>query len=610
MALAEHCQNLPEAPPAPGPRRRRLGGCRACRPATFGVFLCDECLERARQLRAGELAAARNLVGIFSGIFSAEPKITAGQDEEKERAPGVAAPGPKLNFPDRAPVRADTSVPARVTEGIVTKWRPHAERARVEVFADPVAGYGVGPAGRFAFVPGRSIAGLLRALPIEAERVYLTGPVPGATPDGRRAWAAPARMPKGWAPATEFVERQESPILRYRHEPAPGDRARFDQPGGRLVEIHRAAAWFGENDATPEDAGAARRELGQLLATKFPGGPGLLATPATTGVELWRSLIPYGHEWPVLSAELRELIHETMGQGRQQFFPPAAGELGELVVYDGRLMYGALCRELPAGVPSWDGSGAFHGHARARYRFTATVPPGWDRLGVLGVQGDDGWRYPCAPGERFTSWADGAELLTAGRAGWKFEIHEAWVWPGGGPDPLRGWAERLMSLRRDAGELVANALRAILITTLGRFAGRTRYLTRSCPVAEPGPAEAALAGGAAERYRIEGDRLVWAERHEPAAELSHPEWAAAVYGRARARLLHCPTGARDVFAGALYVDPAALLRVYTDSLTLTFDPAWPDDGANGRLRLKRRVPGPIPAPSSDRALAAIQRGLQ
>lgn len=542
---------------------------------------------------------------MFSPVINSE-NITAGRSVEKEESPEVATPGSQII--DTAPaVSADTEttterVPAGTTS---TRWRRWNGRERVEVFADWFAGYLVGPAGTVRFTGRRSVAGLLRELPADVDRVFLTGPIPGGTPDGFRSWGSPPKMPAGWAPAAagHFVERPENPVLKFE---------RRLPDGLRRVEIHRAAAWFGEGEYTPDQALRARCELRRLLSTRFPTAPGLLATPATTGVELWRSLIPYGVEWPVLPADVREEIRATMGQGRFQFFAPAAGVvLPEIAVFDARFQYASLCRELPAGVPVRKLRPEFEPYARARWKFTATVPPGWPFPGVLGHQGAAGaWEFPAEPGETFTAWADGAELILAERFGWRVEIHEGIVWPEREHDPLRAWAERLAALRAGGGAelagdiapLVAAALRALLLFGIGRFGAGSRLVTKSAPLHEPGAVPAT-----ARRPRVEGDRIVWAEPVEPDPSLSHPEWAATIYGRARARLLHSPTGTRGVYAGALHAPPGAVLRFALDSLTLTVAPEWPDDGRNGRLRLKSYVPGPIPAPASETALVALQR---
>lgn len=60
--------------------------CHECRPSTFGVFLCPDCVERARQARAEELAAAR----------APEPPAPG---PEPETIPGKFKPAP---LPERA----------------------------------------------------------------------------------------------------------------------------------------------------------------------------------------------------------------------------------------------------------------------------------------------------------------------------------------------------------------------------------------------------------------------------------------------------------------------------------------------------------------------------
>lgn len=453
-----------------------------------------------------------------------------------------------------------------------------------------------------------------------ADRVLMVGPRPGGgTLAGFTAWAA--TMPEGWAvaPAGHYLEG-DHPTLRYV------------SPDGHEVHVGRAAQWLGDDalDASAADAEAAWVELGDAIRRAFDPRAQLLASPATTGRELWLRTIPRGAEWAPMSDELQHLCRSTSTQGRVELLPRAQPEVERIVNLDGRFMYAALCWGLAGGGAELVRCTEYLGQTRARYHVNVTVPrdwavacscgaPGHPGIGLLPRAGDkprDGWAYPSEPGETFTTWADGAELHVALAHGWGVEPFEAIVWDGhdGVSPPLDAWAKRLVSARdvlvmRTArtpngpglpvpiGRMAAAGVRAILLHAVGAFHGARHRVTRSVPIeqAHEVPADA-------RDMRVEGDRVVWAE-HQAAAwpELAHPEWSTAIWARARARLLSGPGG-----TGALHVPARDVLAFRTDALYLTGEPpAWPDDGRAGRLRVVRRVVGSLATPRTHAELLAV-----
>lgn len=465
----------------------------------------------------------------------------------------------------------------------------------------------------------RKAAGLLARVADDAERVYLTGERPGGR-DGPGAWAA--ELPPGWAP---------HPRGHYLEGEHPA--WRFVRPDGTPLEVLRAAAWYGEGDYSAQTAAQAWELLHAELVDAFGAGAVLLSSPASTGRDLFLRVIPRGREWPTLSADHQELVRATTGQGRIELLPHA-GELPELVGYDGRLMYAALCRELPVGPAEHVRATEYLGHTRARYNATAHVPtdwatrcscgaPGHPGLGLLGVhEHGAGWEYPSEPGRSFSGWWDGAELHVALAHGWTFTYHTALVFPRcEGAGPLDGWATRLVRARdrlaqrhqaepaaRASAKLAAAGVRAIVLHAIGAFHPGRRKVTKSCAVE--------LAAGipaTARDVRTEGERAVWTEYVEPAwPELVHPEWSAAIWARARARLLHAPAPSRTAYkrghVGALHVPARSLVAFRTDAIYLDHDPGWPDDGRPGRYRRQVRVAGPMPAPASHAQLLEVTGG--
>lgn len=443
----------------------------------------------------------------------------------------------------------------------------------------------------------------LEAAPQDADRLFLIGPP--AAEAAVVAWLS-GELPPGWShdPAGHYLTGG-APVLKFR------------RPDGRSLELLRASSWFGEagESCSPEAGAAAWRQLGRLVADAFSEGA-LLSSPAATGRYLFSRSIPFGQQWPVLSDELAELIRSTSGQARVELFDLEADELPQLVEYDGRFAYAGCCWQLPAGEPVHDRQAGFEGYAAARYRVRFTVPDRWQLAGVLPSWDGEAarWRWPNRPGERAVGWCDGSELFLAERYGWRFEILERIVWPGYTTrGPLDTWSRQLTAVRAgaleavrsgeldsEAGAMIGAALRAVLLHAVGAFQGRPQTVTVMADSAAAKPADATA-------WRTAGAVHIWNE-HRPAAwpEMTHPEWSAAIWGRARARLLSAPTGRGGARAGLLHLEPGQAVAARTDALYMTSDPRWPDDGAVGRFRRVLELPGPIPTPRTADELLALK----
>lgn len=419
--------------------------------------------------------------------------------------------------------------------------------------------------------------------------VYLVGPRPL---EGWAAWSR-ADVPSGWELGPSYFEG--APVMRYEHA------------SGLRVEVHSAASWFGETTLDDLEAcTVAWRELGERVGHAFPGCV-LLATPATTGRELFARTIPHGREYAVMSNDAQELVRSISGQGRVETIPgPAVPALYE---YDGRLMYAALAWELPCGEPERDTQETFGGQRRGWYLVRAQVPRDWPHaFGLLGVKhGAEGWRYPHEPGERFNTWTSGAELLVADRCGWEFSIRERLLFPQyRGRGPLDTWAHKLTALRdgvhgpSSIAARVRFALRSIVLHGIGAFQGRPHVVTESLPLER---AQETPAG--ARDVRVEGERVLWAEESAGGwANMAHPEWCGWVWARARARLLSAP-----LQTGALHVRGGRVVAFRTDALYLTAQQDWRDDLRAGRFRLVRagHFDPPADAPTNGNELLALRR---
>lgn len=436
------------------------------------------------------------------------------------------------------------------------------------------------------------------------ETVYVVGP----RPTNWRAWALDD-LPHAVTPAPSY-EEGAYPIWRYDIDTGPDT--------VRRVELHHAAEWYGPGTYTARDARDAWDLTAAALATAFAdrrtGPPTMLATPATTGRELFLRTIPHGVEYPALDDDTQTLLRSTLGQARIEgpdalLRDHAGAELPALYEYDGRLMYAALCWGLPTGVPTFDNRDEFAAYAAGRYEVRATVPRDWPlNFGLLGVKREgsrERWEYPAEPGRTFTTWADGAELLVCARAGWEFDILHRLIFPRPTSRPLDAWARKLIAAYRAcdpadvAGKLAQRAIRQIILTTIGAFQGRPQTVTRTAKLAD---VQAGTVRAPVDRLRIEGDVAVWGEQTAPKwPGLAHPEWCAAVWGRARARLMQAPQG-----HGALNAR-GTVVAFRTDAVYTTEREGWHDDGNPGRFRLVAGTDRPLPTPRNQTDLLAVRR---
>lgn len=441
------------------------------------------------------------------------------------------------------------------------------------------------------------------------ERVYLTGPRPRAKGDSTAAAWLFAPTPD-WTPAGHYVDAHALDVARFVHAAS-----------GARVELRRAAEWFGWGDYTARDAAAAWRALRDVHVRTFGSGAQLLASPAGTSQDAWARTLPRDRDVPQLEPDFQALIRDTAVQHHVDFVPHTE-PLPGFVYMDGRFMFAALTKELGVGPASIDdkdtiGCGAgpecVHvpkcGYERARYEVTARVPSDWPFLGMLPLRvGPGEWEWPAAPGRTFRTWVDGAEAKLAREWGWQLVVHKRLLLQRG--RPLDTWSDKLSRARATVDtwpadgprQLVKGALRAMLIQGIGAFHSTGRNVTRVS--FDPFGADVRAAGAAGYAVRdVAPGVFVWQEPQPltgRAALFQHPEWSAAVWGRSHARILsHRGTG-------VLHVHSSDVIGVRGDAIYLTDDPEWPDDGANGRLRVKGRLPGPIPAPTDMTALNRLR----
>jgi hypothetical protein len=452
-----------------------------------------------------------------------------------------------------------------------------------------------------------------------ATRVFLVGPPPSAEGEygdaGIRSWFL-SDPGEGWrvAPVGHHLADARTPTARYEFV------------DGLVVEVMRTAAWWGEDDATAGDSRHAWFALQDKLREAFGDSTRLLSTPAVTGRDLWQRTIGPKTTYPVLSDEIRELLHSTAGQGRIELVQPPSehAKINGVHVRDGRLMYSALTWGMPIGPPTLHTREMIDRLAagelqkavmgRSRWHVRATVPQTWDRsFGLLMAprEGGQGWRYPAGRGETFETWCDGSELWLAMSQGWDVEMLGAITWREG--KPLNTWTDKLLAIWQwfeghPFERLCRRAIRSLILFAVGAFASRGRTSTYALPEAEA----AKVPNGA--RPSRAGGMLVWTEAAPAtgwAEQLAHPEWSATIWARARVRLLDGPGIKGEGRTGALHLPPGVdVLGFRTDALVLTGDPGWGDDGKAGRLRYDGDLPGVEPWPATEAELLRLKTAAQ
>lgn len=465
------------------------------------------------------------------------------------------------------------------------------------------------------------------------KRIMLTGKVPKAE-EGQRHWLL--TQTPGWKAKGHWVS---APVT-----------GRFEREAtDQYVEIRTAAEWFGDTPLTASQArlawDAVEERLSRAFADSGLTGSPMMLSPAGTGTNLWAISMPKNLDPELISDDIAEELHATSGQHHLEHLvagpdqvrhpdclplidPAVTGETIEKFVYtDGRFMYGSLCRELGTGpgvrLNQTHTEDLLHrdSYARARIYARFQVPEDWHHVGILGCQmptAAEGWYYPNRPGAIGETWADSAEISVALQHGWKIEPLESVVFNKTMPSrtgaptaarPMDLFAHRLVRAREDAAadpdlppllaSAIGAALRAIMIQTIGAFASRGRARTMVVYDHTHIPPQymgSMTRQGQAYVYKIPQEHTTRQRG------MYRPEYAAQIWGRGRAKVLHHRVANTDV--GALTVDPATLIGINGDALYTTVVPRWAapveqgglDDGKTGRLRLQGILPGPVRLP--------------
>ncbi|MCL6302807.1 hypothetical protein [Streptomyces kronopolitis] len=485
---------------------------------------------------------------------------------------------------------------------------------------------------------GDILQAVFHTVPEGVERIYITEGDPwhreaGRYPFLRDAVAAWLNAPiEGWRTDTgRGKDRMAGHFVHARHPVGRYQREGADQH----VEIRSVGEWFDPDGADPTTIRDAFVLLWKALRAHWPDAV-IMGSPSQTGRDLWTRTIPargqFSEGYPVLSEELRGLLHATAGQGRTELITPpdVPDQLPALVEYDRTFAYAKHTWKSPVGTPrritaatfaSWsekEQTKALFGCGHWQVR--VTVPNGWNHVGILPAPapGERAWHYPRTPGTTFTTWAGGPEVHTAlsnPLAPWKVEILDGLLWEDG--KPLDDWSRKLKEAwaslsaqadlhgdptHRQAAHLASRAVRSLLLYGIGSFAQRPRTVTGTTPrTAERDiPADAEIIG-------FDDDHVTWQRptgfSRDPNA---HPEWAATIWSGARAALLSMRMRDDNTHVGALHAPPGTVVAFRTDAVYLTAPQNWPYHGQPGEYLNKGHLTGPVPAPTTEDELLALR----
>ncbi|MFF2956761.1 hypothetical protein ACFVVU_36140 [Kitasatospora sp. NPDC057965] len=563
----------------------------------------------------------------------------------------AAAPRPAVEAgPRELPTLPEGPAGARfeaVTTGLVSKRPNFVQQARATVFLDAATG-DLAVRDRVvrldlgARTPGEILDAVLATAP-GTERIYITAGAPWH--DGAERYSTLKDAVAAWlnTPSDRWTTAvgsgRDKLAGHFVHQRQPvGRYAPATSPEGPVTEIRSMGEWFDADGADVVTCRDAFRLLWQALRRHWDDAV-LMGSPSQTGRDLWSRTIPTTGKWaggyPVLSEELRGLLHATGGQGRTELIlPPRVPEhLPALVEYDRTFAYAKHLWKSPVGTPRRITAAAFAAMTGAEqvkalmscshWHIKVTVPAGWNHVGLLPapVTGDRAWIYPSEPGATFTTWAGGAEVhlaLSNHLMPWKVEILGGLLFEDG--KPLDEWGKRLKSAwadltnlsklhgderQRTAAYLASRAVRSVLLFGLGGFAQRPRLVSGTTPVGEALPAGVEILGQ-------DGEVVTWQRQagfsRDPYA---HPEWAAYVWSGARAALLDMKyRQGKEVigYAGALHAKPGTVVYFGTDGIALTERQPWPYRGEPGDYLLKGHLTGPVEHPTSQEQYLKL-RGL-
>jgi hypothetical protein len=379
---------------------------------------------------------------------------------------------------------------------------------------------------------------------------------------------------------------------------------------GAKIEVRSAAEWVGP-DLHAALAQRAWDRLRHDLQAAFGERAVLLSSPAQTGQDVLERSLPRQkgeggtltpYTFPTIPDAALDVLYTTSGQGRMELFPHER-PIERLYGLDGVWMYAACLSNLPSGPLTMDTKTEPPGWATGFLTASVRVPDTWAHIGLLPevYDGDDGLthrRWPRTPGQWFASVMTTAEYGLAVSQGWDIRIKRRYLWHKPLCDPARPWRDKLVSLREryetqaKRGDIVAKALagtvRRLMLNTIGLWFSHQAFTDGYVRREDVSKLMGEHPGA---QLRVHGRHWFYVRiPRDPAGNAwQHPEWAAQVWGKARARLASV----------ALGMPFDSLVSLRTDAIWATYDPGWPDVGKPGTFRLKEIVEGPLSAPRNE-----------
>jgi hypothetical protein len=537
-----------------------------------------------------------------------------------------------------------------VASNLASEHPNFTQQVRPAVFLDATTGVLAFRDTRYQLDLGsRSAAEILTAVyatvPESVGRIYITAGDPWHRDADRHrylkdavaAWLG-APLPEGWQ--VDSGRGKDDQAGHYVHERKPVGRW---QRGNLRTEIRSVTEWF---DPEGADVGVIRhafvltlQALQKTEPKRFPDAV-LMGSPSQTGRDLWSRTIPTktGSRWadgyPVLSAEIRQLLHATSGQGRTELITPPriTEELPRWTELDRTLAYGKHTWASGVGAPQRVTAHTFDSmsekdktnalFAPSHWQVKVTIPDDWNHVGLLpaAVEGDRSWTYPHESGRTFVTWAGGAEINAALRnpiQPWKIEILDGLLWEAGAP--LREWSDKLKDAwaelsgwaqaagsdeLRQAYRLASRAVRSILLYGIGSFAQRPRVTTGQVPLGQ----EQQIPKGA-HVVGLQGESITWERSSMSRNPWAHPEWAAGVWSAARAALLSTRAKNADgskTHVGALHLPPGSIIAFRTDAIYTSETPNWAYNRDPGDYLLKGHLPYAVAAPTNEQEFYGLQ----
>ncbi|MFB8443606.1 Mucin-19 [Streptomyces niveus] len=552
----------------------------------------------------------------------------------------------------------------RAERDLASKRPTFRQADRQTVFLDAATGVLVGRGGSVRLDLGRAgVADILTAVyatvPAEVERIYITGGDPWHRDAERHQWKKDAvaawlngPLPEGWQVESSRGKDRMAGHLIHPNNPV----GRWQYGPDRHTEIRSVGEWFDTDGADPGVVREAFLLLWHALR-KHWADVVLMGSPSQTGRDLWSRTIPAkaGAKWadgyPVLSQEIRGLLHATAGQGRTELLiPPRVPErVPGFYEVDRTFAYAKHTWTSGVGVPKRMTAGAFAAlsdkekanalFSPSHWQVRVTIPRDWNHVGILPAPapGERAWHYPYEGGRTFTTWAGGAEVNLALRnplQPWRIEILDGLLWEKG--EPLKAWSNNLkeawQALRaqahlagddrqRRAAFLASRGVRSIHLYGIGGFAQRPRITTGSLELGANGETPEIPDG--AQLTGISDTHVTWQRNSGFARDpYAHPELAAGVWSGARAALLSTrvdvpdpatglpakdPDG-RKITAqvGALHMEPGSVLGFRTDAIYSSKPANWPYCGQPGDYLLKGALDWEQNTPTNEEEFFVLQ----